>query len=85
MIFSDYFKPQRETFDLIQAGEYFFKLVFCYVIPMITVLLIIKKEYQYAEEQTSLIRGEEFLEAGEPKADRTVPGLNFQYDSGLAE
>ncbi len=70
---------QLEFFNIIGICEYFFKMIFCYIIPILTVLMIIKKEYKYAKEQTILAQTTEVLGKEDSSSAEKIAGLKFNY------
>jgi len=54
-------------------------MIFCYIIPILTVLMIIKKEYKYAREQTILAQTTEVLGKEDSSSAEKIQGLKFHY------
>jgi hypothetical protein len=78
MIFYDYFDQELEFFKTVELGEYFFRIVFCFAIPIFVVFIILKSEYNYIKEICS--HSSSNNSKNKNNSDDFVQGLNFKYD-----
>lgn len=80
LVFSSLFLNEKNLFNKVESCEYFFKMLFCYVIPIYTVLMIIKKEYKYAKEQHRIAQTSDFTAKEKNSKGEQIKGLHFQYE-----
>ena len=79
LVYSEIFNNEKDLFNKVEYCEYFFKMIFCYVIPIYTVLMIIKKEFKYASEQHLMAQTSDFITKEKNSKGEQIKGLHFQY------
>ena len=79
MIFYEYFDNEIEFFKIVEIGEYFFRIVFCFAIPIFVVFVILKSEYDFIKE-ASLASSSNCSNGKKNDSHNFIRGLNFQYD-----
>ena len=78
IVFYDYFDQDKNFFMLIEIAEYFFRVVFCYFILIIMILIIVKAEFNYIKESDSILVASTSRDKDDLK-NEMIKGLNFDY------
>lgn len=83
IVFSSYFDREKEFFSLFEICEYFFRVVFCFIVPIYIVLLIVKKEVKYFKEQQLLQESNQGMTKQEEVKAERIKGIDLRYRTFL--
>lgn len=75
--FYSIFDHQRKFFQYIRIGEHFFRIIFCFLIPVSVVLLIMRAEKIHTDEISNRSTSSEFNYQDSSKD--VIRGLYFKY------
>ena len=78
IVFYEYFDKEIQFFKMVEIGEYFFRIIFCFAVPIFVVFVILKSEYNYIKE-ISLASSSNNSINKKNNSDNYIRGLNFQY------
>lgn len=79
IVFYDFFDKETNFFVLIEIVEYFFRVVFCYFVPIVMILFIVKAEFDFVKD-ASLMSMSSDSGARDDIGDDFIPGLKFNYN-----
>ena len=79
IVFYDFFNEETNFFILIEIAEYFFRVVFCYFVPIIMILYIVKAEFDYVKDASLMSLKSDSIGKDDIGED-FIPGLKFSYN-----
>lgn len=79
IVFYDFFDKETSFFILVEIAEYFFRVVFCYFVPIIMILFIVKAEFDYVKDASLMSLTSDSV-VKDDLGDDFIPGLKFNYN-----